>query len=37
MRNRREEIENYIKENKIQNFLILDDDKSLNGLPKYLK
>ena len=37
MRNRREEIESYIKENEVQNFLILDDDKSLNDLSKNLK
>lgn len=34
---RKEEIETFIKENQITEFLILDDDKSLNGLEVKLK
>ncbi len=35
---RKEEIENWFKSNSVnQPFLIIDDDKSLNGLPKSLK
>ena len=36
--NRKEELMLWFKENKSEsNFLIIDDDKSLNGLPAYLK
>lgn len=36
---RREEIETWVREKKYRNddFIIIDDDKSLNGLPKRLK
>ena len=34
---RREEISNYIKYNNITNFIILDDDTSLNNADKYIK
>jgi hypothetical protein len=34
---RKDEIETFIKENRITDFLILDDDKSLNGLEENLK
>lgn len=36
-RSRKQELEEYITQNRIKNFLILDDDKSLNGLDKKLK
>lgn len=36
-KNRREEIELFIAEYNPMHFLILDDDKSLNGLPFFLK
>jgi 16S rRNA C1402 (ribose-2'-O) methylase RsmI len=36
--NRKEELINWFTANHIkENFIIIDDDKSLNGLPKYLK
>lgn len=34
---RKQEIEEYIHENLIRDFIILDDDKSLNGLEKKIK
>jgi len=34
---RKEEIEKYIIKNNIENFLILDDDKTLNSLPVHFK
>lgn len=37
LKNRKEEIERFVKENKIEDYLILDDDKSLNGLPIPMK
>lgn len=35
--NRKDEILNWFKENRIDSFIIIDDDKSLNDLPKLIK
>lgn len=35
--NRKSEILNHLGNNNINHFVIIDDDKSLNGLPNYLK
>lgn len=37
LKNRKEEIQNFIKENEIKDYLIIDDDKLLNDLPQNIK
>lgn len=37
LENRREEVVSFIKENKFQQYLIIDDDKTLNALPQSMK